>query len=193
MVRADVHGVVGPVGNPDDGEPGGVADDELDVVGVGSAAPMIDDDDGLAEFLDPDLQVPVGGGAGAGTFDGDIDRFGDLGVTADGHQCRGVERRECLCRNPISGHPTLTEPLVAAAHLLGGYAVVRGDGDLGATGGVGRAVVQAAQPLERGEPPQFVAAVRHLERVNVEGGEQLPLFNVAVIRPSPPSATRSAG
>ena len=60
VVRADVNRVVGPVGDPHHGEPGGVVDDEFDVVGVGSAAPVVDDDDGLAEFLDPDLQMPVG-------------------------------------------------------------------------------------------------------------------------------------
>ena len=66
VVCADVHGVVGPVGDPHHREPGGVVDDEFDVVGVGSAAPVVDDDDRFAELLDADLQVPVGDGALAG-------------------------------------------------------------------------------------------------------------------------------
>ncbi len=69
VVAADVHGVVGPVGDRDHGQPGGVADDEFDVVGVGSAAALIDDDDGLGELADPHLQVPVGRRALAGPGD----------------------------------------------------------------------------------------------------------------------------
>ena len=44
-----------------------VADDEFDVVGVGSAAALVDDDDRLGELLDADLQVPVGHRALAGS------------------------------------------------------------------------------------------------------------------------------
>ncbi len=51
----------------DDRQSRGVADDEFDVVGVGSAAALVDDHDRLAEFLDPDLQVAVRDGALAGT------------------------------------------------------------------------------------------------------------------------------
>ena len=80
VVGADVHGVVGPVGDRDDGQPGAVADDELDVVGEGSAALLVDDDHGLGELADPHLQVPVGRRALAGPGDGDHDRLADLGV-----------------------------------------------------------------------------------------------------------------
>ena len=74
VVGADMHGVVGPVGDRDDRQPGRVADDEFDVVGVGSAAALVDDDDRLGEFADADLQVPVRGGALAGAGDRDLDR-----------------------------------------------------------------------------------------------------------------------
>ena len=74
-MRADVHGVVGPVLDRDDGQPGRVADHEFDVVGVGSAAALVDDDDGLGELVDPDLQVPVCRRALAGPGDGDLDRL----------------------------------------------------------------------------------------------------------------------
>ena len=60
VMGADVHHVVGPVGDPDDAEACRVADDDLDVVGVGSAAAQVDHDDGPGQFLDPDLQMPVG-------------------------------------------------------------------------------------------------------------------------------------
>ena len=69
VMRADVHRVVGPVGDRDHRQPGGVADDELDVVGVGSAAALVDDDDGLGQLADPHLQMPVGRRALAGPGD----------------------------------------------------------------------------------------------------------------------------
>ena len=77
---ADVHHVVGPVGDPDDAESRRVADDDLDVVGIGAAATQVDDDDGPGEFLDADLQMPVCRRSLTGTGDGDLDGFGDFGV-----------------------------------------------------------------------------------------------------------------
>ena len=53
VMRADMHGVVGPVGDRHDRQPGRVADDEFDVVGVGSAAALVDDDHGLGEARRP--------------------------------------------------------------------------------------------------------------------------------------------
>ncbi len=44
-----------------------------------------------------------------------------------------------------------------------------------ASGGRRGPVVQATQPLERGEPPQLVTTAGHLEGVDVERGEQLAL------------------
>ena len=82
---------------------------------------------------------------------------------------------------PIGGHTALTESLVAAAHGFHLHARLLADGDLGAAGGARRAVVQAAQALQRGESPDLVAAVRNLERVNVKGREQLSLI---AVRPS---------
>ena len=61
---------------------------------------------------------------------------------------------------------------VAALHGFHGHpgGVAHGDG-----GGAGRrrgAVVQAAQPAQRGEPPRLITAARHLERIDVERGER---------------------
>ena len=83
VMRADVHGVVGPVGDRNDRQPGGVADDEFDVVGVGSAAALVDDDHRLGQLADPHLQMPVGRRALAGPGDRDLDRL--LGLS---HPCR---------------------------------------------------------------------------------------------------------
>ena len=167
-MRADVHGVVGPVGDRHDRQPGGVADDEFDVVGVGSAAALVDDDHGLGQLADPHLQVPVGRRALTGPGDRDLDRLADLGVLVDGDDRRAVERRKRLGGNPVGGHPALAEPLVAAAHGLDRHAGAFGHVDVRAAGGRGGAVVQAAQPLQRGEPPDLVTSVRHLEGVDIE-------------------------
>ena len=195
VLRADVNRVVGPIGDPYDGQPSGVADDEFDVVGVCSAAPVVDDHDHLAELLDPDLQMPVGDRTLARPGDVDVDRLSGLNVSPDGDQRRGVERRKCLGRNPIGGNATLTQPLVAAAHGLHLHAGLFADGDLGVAGGTRRAVVQAAQPPQRGEPPDLVAAVRDLEGVDVKGSEQLPLIDSGVVggdrHPTEPSICNS--
>ena len=89
-------------------------------------------------------------------------------------------------RQPGRRDTALAEPLVAAAHGL--------DRDTGrsltsicaAAGGRRGTVVQAAQPLQRGEPPDLVAAVRHLEGVDVERGEQLALGPCRVERAAVP-------
>ena len=178
----------------------------LDVVGVGSAAAVVDDDDGLG-------RAPRPGSAGArrpprlrpGRSRVMLDRLGDLGVAPDGDQRRGVERRKRLGRNTVGGTPpwpSRSSPrrTVSTVHAGRSLTVI-----FGAAGGSCRAVVQAAQPLERGEPPDLVAAVRNLEGVHVEGGEQLSLVvcdpfdalqsdpELVTSRPRLPSAARSAG
>ena len=168
VVGADVHGIVGPVGDRDDRQAGRVVDHEFDVVGVDSAAALVDDDDGLGQLADPHLQMPVGHRALPRSGDGDVDLVRGLGVLVDCDDRRGVERRKRLSGNPVGGHPALPESLVAAAHLLDRHTGAFGDLDTGAAGGWGGAVVQAAQSTQRGEPPELVTAVRHLEGVDVE-------------------------
>ena len=146
VVRADVHGVVGPVGDPHHREPGRVVDDEFDVVGIGSAAAMVDDDDRFGELLDAYLQVSVGHRARTGSFDRDLHRLGDLRVAGDGDDRRRVERRKGLRGNPVSGYAALPESLVAATHRLHLHAGLLADRDLRGSGGVRRTVVQAVQP-----------------------------------------------
>ena len=70
----------------------------------------------------------------------------------------------------------LAEARVVATHGLDGD-VTTGDLDLRGAERPCRssAVVQAAQPAQRGEPPRLVAATGHLERVHVERGEDLTL------------------
>ncbi len=91
-MRAQVNGVVSPVRDPHHGEPGTVADDELDIVGVGSTTPVVDHHDGFTQLLDPDLQVPVGNRAFTRPGDGDVHRLAQLGVSPDGDQRCRVER-----------------------------------------------------------------------------------------------------
>ncbi len=92
VLGADLHGVVGPVGDPHHREPRGIVDDEFDVVGVGSAAALVDHHDGFGEFLDPELQMAVRHCTLTRAGDCDIHRIGDLRVARDGHQRRRVER-----------------------------------------------------------------------------------------------------
>ena len=92
VMAADMHGVVGPVGDRNHRQPGGVADDEFDVVGVGSAAALVDHDHGLGELADPQLQMPVRRRALAGAGHHDLDGFAELGVLTDGDDGRAVER-----------------------------------------------------------------------------------------------------
>ena len=175
VMRTDVHHVVGPVGDPDDPEGRRVADDDLDVVGVGSAAAQVDDDDGPDEFFDSNLQVPVSHCALTGTGDLDLDGLGHLGVTRDGDDGGFVERREGLGRNTVGGYTALSEPFVAPSHVFDGDARAFGDLDGGGPGGRRGSVVQTPEPLQRCEAPDFVAAARHLECVDVERGEELAL------------------
>ena len=57
----DVHRVIGPVLNRDEGQLGAVVEDDFDVLGPGRRSVVVDDDDGLAERAGPDEQVAGGG------------------------------------------------------------------------------------------------------------------------------------
>jgi len=119
--------------------------------------------------------MPVCHHSFAGTGDGDVDRLGDLPVPPNGDQRRRVEGRKRLCCNAITRNTALAQPPVAAAHGLGLHPGLFADTDPRSTRGRRGAVVQSAQPPQRGEPPELVAAVRNLEGVHVERREQLPL------------------
>ena len=96
-------------------------------------------------------------------------------VARHGDHGRATERRKRLGGNAVGGDAALAESLVAAAHGLHRHAGSLGDLDARVARRGGGAVVQAAQPLQRGEPPQLVTAAGHLEGVDVERGEQLTL------------------
>ena len=163
-----MHRVVGPVGDRHHGQPSGVGHHELDVVGVGSAAALIDDDDRLTEFADPHLQVSVGRFALARPGDRDLDWLLARHVLRDGDDRGVVERGECLRGNAISRHTGLAETVVSALHCFDGDARTLRNLDGGAAGCLRGPVMQAAQPLERCEPPDLVTPVRHLEGVDIE-------------------------
>ena len=80
-----MHHVVGPIGDPDHRQPGGVPDDELDVVGVGSATALVDDDYRLGKFLDADLEVAVRGLPDTRTRDDDLYRSFDARSSSHGN------------------------------------------------------------------------------------------------------------
>ena len=122
--------------------------------------------------------MSVGDIALTGTGDDDLDGLGDLGVAGHGHHGGVAERRVCLGRNAIGGHTGLAETHVVAADGLDRHAGALGHLDQCRTRCLRRTVVQAAQTLERGEPPQLVTATGHLERIDVERGELLALVGV---------------
>ena len=96
-----MHHVIGPVGDPDYGQPCCVADDKLDVVGVGSATPVVDHNHGLGEFAGANLQMSVGRLPGSGAGHDDLDRRLCVGAAADGDDCRVLEGRKRLGGNAI--------------------------------------------------------------------------------------------
>ena len=169
VVRCDVHGVVGPVVDIDDRQRGLVVDDEFDVLRVGSAALLIENDDGARECLEADLHVTERRLVDAGTLERDHDRVGDLDLAGDGDDRGLVEARICLRRNAIERDSALSESLVVAPDGLDGDAVT-GAGDRDSCLSVGRraAVVQAAQASERGESPRLFTRAGNLERLDVE-------------------------
>ena len=92
VVRGDVNCIVGPVVDVHHGQCRLVVDDELDVLGVGSAALLIEDDDGARERLEVDLHVPECRGIHAGALECDDHGLTELDLTADREHRRLVER-----------------------------------------------------------------------------------------------------
>ena len=205
VVRADVHGIVGPVGDPHHREPGGVADDDFHVVGIGSTATMVDDDDRFGELLDPHLQVSVGHRAFAGSLDRDLHRLGGLRVTRNGDDGRHIERRKSLRSNAVRRDATLPESLVAATYCLHPHVGPFTDRD----GRTSRwpALILSCRPRNRrngvnrqisSRPPGTSNALTSNEEntsplVNPVSEEPSTAVFWAVIRRSLPSAARSAG
>jgi hypothetical protein len=136
VMGADAHSIVGPVCDRDDGQPGGVLDNEFDVVGVGSAATLIDDDDGFTELAHPNLQMAVCRRTLAGARDADLDGRIAHHILGDRDDGGAVERRERLSGNPIGWHTGLPEALVASAHRLHGDTAAFGDLDTGSSVGL---------------------------------------------------------
>ena len=164
-VLGGVHGVVGPVVDDHDGELGAVADQELDVVGVGRAADVVEHDQRLAERLDVDEQVAEGRAlvdAVAAQRD-DRGRAGDR-VAWDRDDGGLLERRPGARRHPVGRHAGLAEAGVAAGRASATSTSGAGvdlDGDAAVAGGV--VLVQVPQAVQRGEPPVLLAAGGHVE------------------------------
>ena len=156
-----VHRVVVPVLDRDEVEGGAVADDDLHVGGPhrvpdvaqhhGGAGVRAQFDECVAE-----LGVALAGRPVAG--DGDHDGAVDLGLRGDGDDPRLRERRPGLRRHPVARGQHRTQPGVVTPDQLDGHR--RGGVDLDGrarAGGEGP-VVQPPEPLERGEPPDLLAA-----------------------------------
>ena len=158
----DVHSVVGPVLNGDEGELGAVLEHDLDVLGPGGRAGVVDDHDGLAERARADEEVARRGGLEAAALEPHRGGLVDDRVLRD----RDLEDRR-------RGLPGASRHAVDG-HVARGSASGVGDRDGGggdARSGVGldgevvtrqRAVfVQPAESLERREPPDLLQAEGH--------------------------------
>ena len=199
----DVHGVVGPVLDGDEGQLGAVLEHDLDVLGPGGGAGVVDDDDGLAERAGADEQMAGGGRLEAaagephrgGLLDDRVRRDGDLEDRRRGLPGAG--------RDAVDGH--------VAGRSAGGFgtgtdaAVTPGSGvglDVEVVTGQGGVLVQPAESLERREPPDLLQAQwarrgRRPRRTPRGGGairrgrvRGLRPDRSTVIRPLPPSAAR---
>ena len=172
LVGADVHGVVVPVLQGDDGQVGAVTDDDLDVAGVHARAAVVQDVGGTRVRAGLDHGVAVGAGAG-GAGDPMADRLDELGVGGDLHVhgvagVLGGQRRGAVVgdeRHAARGLPRRerADDVRRVADGLHGQAV-------GVTGGV---VERAGEPLERREAPDLLAAGGHRVVVEVEGAHRV--------------------
>lgn len=168
VVLADVDGRVGPVLHGDDGQLGAVTQDVVDVGREHGVACVVDDDDGLGEGAQLDELVAVGHAALA--VHGDPDRLTEHGLLLDRDDRGVLEGGVRLGGDAVHRGARLAEPGVVPADGLDGDAGGRLDDDLDpVTGGDSGAVVQTAQPLQRGEPPFLLPAVRDREVRDVEG------------------------
>ncbi|OLT19757.1 hypothetical protein BJF79_16560 [Actinomadura sp. CNU-125] len=114
LVR-DVHAAVVPVLQADHREAGAVADDELDVVGVGRRAAVREHDGGLGERLQDHGGVPVGGGRGVLAAHPQDGRRRGHRLLRDGDD-RGLrERVPRLRRDPVGRDVRLADAGVVAA------------------------------------------------------------------------------
>ena len=170
-----VHGVVGPVVDADHGERGAVADDELDVVGVGRAAGVVEHDDGLGERLDVDEQVAEGSPSPPSPRSvTTVGPAGD-GLAWDRDHGGLLERRPGARGDPVGRHAGAAEPRVVAADGL--------DLDLGCGVDLDATPCRRRRPSsscrwrrrsQRGEPPLLLAA-RRARRSRRASNDVMPL------------------
>lgn len=185
VVLADVHGLVVPVLDGDDGELGAVADDVVDVGGEDRVTGVVDDDDGLGEGSQLDDLVAVGDAALA--VHDDADRLGEDRLLGDGHDRGLLEGRVGLRGHAVHRGARLAESRVVTADGLHDDPLGGPDGDLHTVAGGDRgAVVQPAQALQRGEPPLLLAAVGDREVRHVEGGARSCAWRRSTRRQLPP-------
>lgn len=162
VVVGDVHRVVLPLLQAHHPQRGAVADHELDVVGVGRAAGVLDDDGRLGELAHVDDEVAVGG-APALAAHPDGDRPVERLVRRDRDDHGLLERDVRLGGDPVGGLERAADARVLAARRVDHDLVGRVHLDRDRAGGLGRAVVQPLEPGQRGEPPVLLAAGRDRE------------------------------
>ena len=172
VVVRDVHRVVGPVLQAHHLQRRAVADHQLDVVGVGRAARVIEDDHRLGHRLHVHEQVPERDALRV--IAADRDHRGPAGHRLGGHRDDGglAERRERAGAHPVGRRERAAQPGVAPFgrlhHDAGGGVRFHGHLPLGQRGVAG----QIPHPAQRREPPVLLAPGGHGE---VGGVERLQL------------------
>ena len=141
-----MQGVVVPVLDEDDLEVGGVAHDELDVLGDRAATALVHDEGRVGERLEADLGVAVSQLALAWAVDGDVHGLVEHDLLGHGDD-RGLGgRTERLRGHAVAGGPGLADALVVHRDGLDGEALALSDGRRQSTGrGDVGAVVETAQ------------------------------------------------
>ena len=169
LLGGGVHGVVVPFLERDDGQLRAVLNEDFDVFRDDGGALVVQDDDRLGELLRDDHDVLRGSlGALPGQQDADLAVHLDLGRDGDdgglGEVLPGVRG------DAVLGDGGGADPAVVAADGLNPDAVRSGDAH-GRRGTAQDLGVQAAEALERGEPPVLFHAGQRLEVRQLVGGQ----------------------
>jgi hypothetical protein len=170
VLRHDVDAVVVPVLDRHEREVGTVLDDDLDVLGPGGRAVVVDDHDSARELSGAHQQVPGTGLVDARAVKADRRGLVDHGLGRDRHLEHGGGRGPGTGRHAIDRHVARgAARRVGDGHRHGGHAGSGVNLDRVGVAVERRVLVQVAQALERREPPDLLETRRDGVIIEVEG------------------------
>src|SRR5699024_816072 len=167
VVLADLHGVVVPLLQADQGEVGALSDVDVQAAGTHTGAGVADDHGGLGHRLDVEDQLLEGRPTQTLAVDGD--RLVGRRRARNRDDGRRLEGAVCLGDRPVRGVSRGTEPFVVTADLLDGDALGGVDGQLVLAVCGTFPVLQALEAAQRCETPLLLAAVGDGKVVDVVG------------------------